>query len=239
MKESALAVLLAAQSERLLHNGVPCQVVLHDPEEPIADSLIEQKLDDLPPEIIELVERCGGFSIEQSGRSLEFLEFTRAWSGPAQMLAPRCLELADYDGNALIAEVNRGATSGPVWYACHDPEVLILQGRSLAEYLDRVIDVYRPQRRYADSAYGPDLAQRVWDVHDQSPQAPHVLQADEARASADESVASFASSLPRHAVVFDFRMLRVGEGVSYDGLDPDGQCWHSSDPMLRAVEGAR
>ncbi|HLP83261.1 MAG TPA: hypothetical protein VK157_02840 [Phycisphaerales bacterium] len=236
MVQTPLAVLLGAQTERLFREGTPCKLVLHEPEDSIAELLVEQGLVDLPTEITELVGRCSGFSIERGEQTMECMEFTRAWSGPASMLAPRCLELADYDGNAFIAEVNADAATSPVWYACHDPEVLVLQARSLAEFLDRVIDFFRPQRRYEHSAYGPDLNQRVWAVHEQPPCGQQV---DEARASADEAVAKFAATLPPHAVVFDFRGLHVGEGVAYHDLDPDGQCWFASDPLLRAAEDAR
>lgn len=245
---SALEVLARSRTERLRYSGVACHLRVHSPEEPVAELLAAQGLDRLPAELVSLFAGCRAVSIDEGetwqvsddsydeslGTSRMMFEFTSAGNGAYCCLVPNCIELVNFDGDGYVVEVSEHR-AGPVWFACHDPEVLVFQAATLAEFLDREIDRFRERPRFRAGGAPlivETLQQSAFRVYDARCYGQLAV---DARESSDPAVSAFAASQPDEAVIFDFRRFQPGDGVIYRALDVSAPCRFASDPYLRAA----
>lgn len=137
--------------------------------------------------------------VDFSGRSL----------GPAfglQEVVPSCIPIAhDGFGNFWVVDVARGdGDSSPVYFACHDAPVLLVQSDTLADFCGELVRMVEPPHASLIDDVHED---RLFDVWRKNPGSiPHA----EALVSPDEAIRAFAASLDERFVLVDLRGARSG-----------------------------
>lgn len=152
------------------------------------------------------------------GGVLESIDFSgRATAGfGLEEILPHGLSIADDGfGNSWVVDLAPPAGDvAPVFFACHDPPVILVQSPSLGHFLHELFRLYVPPH-----------ASLVDDVHEDrlfevSRRNPGVLTRADALASADDVLASFASSLDEGYELVDLRGAPVGMGFQWGRYGP-------------------
>ena len=153
----------------------------------------------LPRELHGLLRRTRGVA----GAPLE-LDFTgAAMAFGGEDLFPAGVPVAaDGLGNFWVADVRPGAELAPVFFACHDPPVVVLEARSLAAFLEDVVALLVPPH-----------ASRLRDAHLRGFESAPIPR-DEALAG-DPVLAAFAAGLGEDDVVVDLRDAAPGTGFEW------------------------
>jgi len=148
------------------------------------------------------------------------LSFVPDFSFGMEEILPRVSELMpDGFGNSWLIEIGEDGAWGPVFYACHDPPVLVIQSADLGTFLDEVLSMGRPDRRSLLDFVHDEAAGRVYASDDDGRPA-HALANDP-----DPALREFASTLEPDDMVFDLRARACGTGLAWGR--------HSSEPKLR------
>jgi hypothetical protein len=128
---------------------------------------------------------------------------------------PRTIALAhDGCGNYWIVDVAAERRPlAPVFFACHDPPVILYQAESIAAFLEEVVRMYRPPHRSLVEDVRTDGLFEVWRKN------PGALTVAEAR-SRDEALRTFASSLDDRFTIVDLRGAAPGMGFSWGRHGP-------------------
>ncbi len=114
-------------------------------QEPLADAEIEKlKLrfpnNHIDPEIIEILRKTRGWD----GFGPEMVYFDSITEFGFTELAPQSLTLGhDGAGNFLILDIHNDGSLGKVFFACHDPAVLVVHSQNLNEYLHHLLEFYQ------------------------------------------------------------------------------------------------
>jgi cell wall assembly regulator SMI1 len=160
----------------------------------------------LPPSLWRLLEYTGGINglldqIDFSGRSLEY---------EAQEIFPSGLPLAgDGIGNFWVLDLTPGESDAtPVFFACHDPPVVLYQSAGIGEFLHELVLLFEPPHESLVDAVHEDRLFGVWR------QNPDEIGRAAALAG-DESLRAFAASLDDHFQFVDLRAPAVGAGFSW------------------------
>ena len=168
----------------------------------------------LPPEIEELLRFTRGFDFGSVDPEVDFtgrLDFEDADVFPhgAPIAGDGC-------GNFWVVDVNpESGAWAPVFYACHDPPVIVYQSASLAEFLEELFNIERPGRSSQIEYVHEDASMDIWRNN------PDLIPAPEARQSADGELRAFAKSLDDRALISDLRAGKVGSGFSWGRYGAD------------------
>jgi cell wall assembly regulator SMI1 len=174
---------------------------------------IESKLGALLPEDVRAVAaQCGGFEGPMESISFDGQE-------PVQWLEEitnHCLGIAeDGFGNGWVVDcLPERERESLVLYVCHDPAVLVVQARSLAEFLDDMPKVWLKESGSIIDKVTEEISMEIYRSR------PRGLTQAEALTSPDEEVAAFAKALDDRFRIFDFRDAPVGYGF----------CWGENGP---------
>ena len=130
---------------------------------------------------------------------------------------PESLPVAsDGCGNFWVIDVPPGAaTWGPVYYWSHDAPVVLVQARSLGEFVAEALKLYKPPHRSLVDAVHQDKLFDVWTKN------PGVIPQADALASADSALREFASRLTADFGIIDLRSAPIGMGFSWGRYGPD------------------
>lgn len=168
---------------------------------------------ELPVELVELLRRCSGLDgvleqVDISGRAIAGFELPEIF--------PRALSIAhDGSGNSWVLDLAPGATgSAPVYFACHDPPVILFQSPDLAHFVRELVRMGIPPHRSAADDVHED---RLFEVWRRNPGA--TVQAA-ARASTDRELRAFAEALDESFTLVDLRHPEVGMGFSWGRHGP-------------------
>lgn len=167
----------------------------------------------LPESIRELLEHTRGFA---SG-PLESLEFGGLGTFEFPEVFPHAVDLAhDGFGNYWVVDLTSGSREwGPIYFACHDPPVIVFQSPNLAHFLEEVLKLGDPAgpRSELDVVH-EEHAIRVWNEN------PGMLGIEDCLASGDPVLGRFAGTLPEGFEVKDLRGAAVGDGFSWGRYGP-------------------
>jgi SMI1 / KNR4 family (SUKH-1) len=165
----------------------------------------------LPRELRELLLRCSGVD----GTALETLDFTGSLSFGFEAAFPSGLPIGhDGFGNFWVLDVTSADTEvAPVFFACHDPPICLLQSSSIATFMRELVRMSAPPFTSQVDDVHEDRLFRVWREN------PGTLTVAEALAG-DEVLAGFASGLEPGFIVVDLRTAPVGMGFSWGRYGP-------------------
>jgi cell wall assembly regulator SMI1 len=189
----------------------------------------------LPPEIRELLLYTAGFDATPFGLCHADLMRVRfvghdSWAFPQAF--PQSVDLLpDGSGNFWIIDVNPDTGAwGAVFYACHDPAVVIVQAPDLATFLTQIISPKNSAPPNALRFVHGNAATRIWADD------PYVAPAPVARLSTDSVVSNFASTVADSLNIADLRSLKVGIGFSVGNAGPTANIRRSPDALIFAIE---
>ena len=166
----------------------------------------------IPPQIANLLSACRGFygTLEQvdfTGRDLMF-EFRAVF--------PFGLPIAaDGYGNFWVVDLHPHSEKwGPIYFACHDPPMILYQAHSLEWFLSELFRMFRaPHQSLIDDVHEDRLAQ-VWSMN------PGVLSYEECLQSDDPILSAFARELDDSFRIVDLRRAKPGDGFSWGRYGP-------------------
>jgi hypothetical protein len=166
----------------------------------------------LSGELRALLEQTAGIE----GGPLQAIDFTgRSLSFGAPETFPSGLPIAgDGFGNFWILDLTPDdVETAPVFFACHDPPVILYQSPNIGDFLHEAFRMLVPPH-----------ASGVDDVHEDRPfnvwrDNPGTLERSDALAG-DESLSAFAAELDDRFTFVDLRSPPVGMGFSWGRYGP-------------------
>jgi len=168
----------------------------------------------IPSDIRELLAFCRGFE----GSVADVVDFTGdACNFGHEAIFPHGLPVAaDGFGNFWVVDLLPTSTHwGPVYFACHDPPVILLQSPSLDHFLRELFRCSQPPYTSLVHEVHDDRLFRVWRTN------PGVLSQAECLRSGDEALRSFANLLAPSFQIADLRTADVGFGFSWGRHGPN------------------
>lgn len=226
---SAVAEIRAAQARTLFdEDGEEVPLVLGPPA--TAD------------EIAALEERVGG-SLPRELR--EVLAVTRSVEGPLELIdflgvsggmevpgMPAALELAgDGFGNFWVADITAESSSDllPVFFACHDPPVVLFQSPSIGDFLREVFRQPTPPHESLIDAVHDDRAFNVWG-------SDHGALTHEEALAAGSDLEAFARTLDHSDyLIYDLRDAAPGQGFAWGRAGPNTEVLRYGHQRIFAV----
>lgn len=210
----AIEEITRARSADLVdEDGNPVLLTL-DPPAPdgLAEELEAELGVPLPRELCALLAQTAGI-----GGVLDVIDFTGRGigAGPPQAF-PAGLGIAtDGFGNDWVLDLVPGEPDvAPVFFACHDPPVVLYQAPSIADFLHEAFRMCVPPH---DSLVDDVHEDRLFDVWGSD---PGVLAHDDALASGDEPLRAFAADLVERWSIVDLREPQVGMGFAWGRHGP-------------------
>ncbi|QDU57786.1 SMI1/KNR4 family protein [Aeoliella mucimassa] len=211
-----LEVICAAESMDLVDvDGLAIELTWLPPltEEEI-DQFASELICPLPTEIRELLQHGRGFS---GPTTTDVVDFTgHHFPFECDEIFPHGLPIAsDGCGNFWVVDLAPESTTfGPIYFACHDPPVVLYQSATLAEFLAELLRGCRPPHESLVSQVHADRPFRVWQTN------PEVLSWEACHESSDEVLQAFASRLDTSWQVIDLRAAPPGMGFSWGRYGP-------------------
>ncbi len=166
----------------------------------------------LPAEARELLVYSRG--MEGILEGVEFSGFD--WSFALEGIFPHGIPIAaDGSGNFWVVDLTSDSTSwGPIFYACHDAPVIVLQTDSLAHFISEWLRLGNPPWQSEIKEVHDEHESRIWRDN------PGVLTHAQCLASGDADLAAFAGSLDEGWQFIDLRHPRLGDGFSWGRYGP-------------------
>jgi hypothetical protein len=185
---------------------------LHPPPPPGEIEALETELGVRLPRVLRvLLERTGGID----GGPLGTIDFTgRTFDVEVRDIFPAGLAIAhDGSGNHWVLDLTPETAPPLVFYASHDPPVVLLQSPDLGHFLTEVFrKLDSPKGSLIDDVHSDRLF-RVWR---ENPGAhPH-----EAALEGDEELRAFAATLDDRYLIVDLRAPEIGMGFSWGRFGP-------------------
>jgi hypothetical protein len=121
-------------------------------------------------------------------------------------------------------------TWGPVFYACHDPPVIVYQCATLEEFIKELLRSATPPHTSAIDEVHDRASMHVWRKN------PGSVPAAELRTSTDPALREFASGLSDKAHVVDLRSAAPGDGFSWGRFGPKTKLLRHGTQRIFACE---
>lgn len=140
------------------------------------------------------------------------IDFTGGQGFGLEDLFPHALPIAqDHQGNAWIVDcVAQPEPEAAVFYACHDPPVVLWQCRGLATFLSELARSYDGDEESLIDEVIDDRRHHIWRTN------AHVVDRQQAIASDDQAVRAFAATLDDGGwSIVDLRAATPGMGLSF------------------------
>ncbi len=159
----------------------------------------------LPADITELLQYAAGFEFGP----LQTISFDALDMFGLEQIFPRSIQLAgDGFGNFWILDLLSDGSWGKVFFACHDPAVIVLYANDLAEFI-----------YYLDEFGKDETSSHLNTIHEQTVfdiwQNNHGFIDANVAHSADHVLKSFAESLPDNFVFADLRNKPLKSGFAW------------------------
>lgn len=168
----------------------------------------------LPPEMRELLRFSRGFD-----GLLESVDFTGVEGGfGLESIFPSALSIAhDGFGNYWVVDLlPESGSFGPIYFACHDPPVVLFQSPTIGHFLLELWKMFTPPHRSLIDDVHEDRIFEVWRKN------PGVLSREECLRSPDPLLSAFAQELDPSFQIVDLRNPPVGFGFSWGRYGPKG-----------------
>lgn len=174
----------------------------------------------MPDEIVELLRFSSGFKYD----FFDAISFINADTFNLEAFFPNVVELAgDGAGNFWLLDIDYDGNWGPVYYACHDPAVIMKQAESLADFIQQV---HEWAKLGEDSLFYQLCEQATGKIY--KLRNGGFISTDIAKASNDQVLREFAATLPPDYLVADLRNKPIGSGFAwgryYSVQDRDIRC---------------
>ena len=168
----------------------------------------------LPGELRRLLAHTRGID-----GALEVVDFSGTGGFELLDVFPAGLAIADDGfGNSWVVDLTPAARDvAPVFFACHDPPVILLQSASVGEFLHEVFRLYVPPHASLVDDVHEDRLFNVWGSN------PGVLSREQALGGDDEDLARFAAALDDGFAIVDLRAAPAGMGFSWGRHGPRTQ----------------
>ncbi len=169
----------------------------------------------LPEEARELFSYCRGLEFEGEGEFSDIVQevdFSGLEGGfGLEEIFPHAISMVhDGAGNFWVVDLFRDSTAwGPVFYASHDPPVIVFQTDSLAHFISELLRLGNHPRKSELTAVHDEHDGRIWREN------PGVMTHEQCLGSDDGELAVFARSLDETWLFVDLRQPRLGDGFSW------------------------
>lgn len=176
------------------------------------DALEEQLGAPIPHSIRELMAYAGGVEVDRDELSWNGRAFGQDVPGAFPCWMPL---LDDGAGNGWNIDIDRQTGEwGPVYFACHDPAVVVRQADSLAQFIVQFADdCCQPEREGSLYLVAERRVNKVWDT------GGVTMDGGALRESADETLRRAGASV-EEGVVCDLRRARMGDGFAWGLYGP-------------------
>ena len=182
----------------------------------------------IPDEIRQLLLYSTGFDSKPFGT----VRFTGHEGFELAEVFPRSVPLLpDGCGNCWVVDVNpQDGAWGSVFYACHDPSVIVVQARNLVTFLSQLLDPSKSEPKDAVHYVHEEAVRLIWKDD------PWLVSVQDARLDQDGVVSKFAEQLPDNFRVVDLRSMKVGSGFSWEKTGPDADIRRNGTELVFGVE---
>lgn len=174
----------------------------------------------MPDEIVELLRFSSGFKYD----FFDEVSFINADTFNLEAFFPNVVELAgDGAGNFWLLDVDYAGNWGSVYYACHEPAVIMKQAESLTDFIKQIHD----WAKQGDNALFFQLYEHATGKIGKLRNGGFI-NTETAKASNDPVLRAFAATLPSEYLVADLRNKPIGSGFAwgkyYSVKDKDIRC---------------
>jgi len=168
----------------------------------------------LPREVRELLAYCSGLTGEFDNTVAE-VRFAGLDRLGLEEVFPHCVDVAhDSSGNFWVVDlVSDSTTWAPVFYACHDPPVILFQTDSFAHFLSELLKLGNPPWE-SELTYVHEDEADVWRTN------PGMLTLEQCLSSGDAELEAFARSLDGEWLIRDLRRPALGDGFTWGRYGP-------------------
>ncbi len=186
----------------------------------------------LPGEARELLTYCSGLTGE-FGDTVAEVSFMGLNGFGLEAVFPHCVDVAhDGAGNYWVVDLVSDSTSwAPVFYACHDPPVILFQTDSFAHFLSELLKLGNPPWE-SKLKYVHEDETDVWRTN------PGMLTHEQCLASGDPDLEAFARSLDEAWLVKDLRRPAVGDGFTWGRYGPRSELRRFGEKRIFAYRQA-
>ena len=161
----------------------------------------------LPADVRELLQSTRGYANGPIELSLDGIE---GGFGLDEVFPCPHAIAHDGAGNFWVVDMLPHSSGwSPIYYACHDPPVIVYQSDSLEHFIDEWLRLATPPHASALRDVHEDIVHRIWREH------PGAVPAASVRDAADPELRAFAASLPDGSSVIDLRSAATGDGFAW------------------------
>jgi hypothetical protein len=225
------AIRRAQEQDLVDEDGDPVELELEPPlPEAEIDGLERDLGVPLPRELRALLAHTAGIE----GSALDAIDFTgRRLAFEMPELFPSGVPIgADGFGNFWVLDLTPdGEERAPVFFAAHDPPVVLYQAPGIGEFLHETFRMSVPPHESLVDDVHEDRLFGVWREN------PGTLDHAAALAAADEELRAFAAELDERFVFVDLRSPEVGMGVSWGRHGPQTEVRRHGHRRLFAYAG--
>jgi hypothetical protein len=185
----------------------------------------------LPVEIKELLIFCRGFEFGP----VDTVDFTGKHAFEFESLFPQGVPIAsDGFGNFWIVDINpESGTWAPIFYACHDPPVVVYQSPTLSDFLTKLLKLDRNRRDEEKNSIDEvreKCSHQIWR------QNSGLISFTAARDSNDKVLTMFAEELDDRFEIVDLRNGEIGAGFSWGRAGPETEVRRYGSELVFAIK---
>jgi hypothetical protein len=134
-------------------------------------------------------------------------------------------------GNFWIVDLlSTSTTWGPVYYACHDPPVVVYQCADLLTFVQSALTMMDPPFKGPLDEVHEGLTNRIWSTN------PGTITRADALTTTDPDTRAFAETLPSTALIVDLRTPKIGDGFSWGRSGPLTRLFRHGEQALFAYD---
>lgn len=130
-------------------------------------------------------------------------------------------------GNYWVVDLHADSKAwAPVFYACHDPPVIVYQSATIEAFARDTIEMWQPGRRSPVDVVHEDASMHIWR------QNPDLIKQPDAARSPDPELRAFAATVAPDFEISDLRRAKMGDGFSWGRYGPTTRIErHATAPM--------
>ena len=184
----------------------------------------------IPPDVRDLLQSTRGYS--NGPIELSFAGVAGGFGLDEVFPHPHAIA-HDGAGNFWVVDLLPHSTGwSPIYYACHDPPVIVYQSDTLEHFVDEWLRLVTPPYASALREMHDDIVHRIWRDH------PGAVPATSLRDSHDPELRAFAATLSDACSVVDLRAAATGDGFAWGRYGPRTKLFRHGEAPLFAYQRA-